>query len=127
MCQPSDLEERFGVVVAGVAGQPGVTPPDSIPSAEKFGSAQELRVDGQIFAMLSRGRFVLKLPAPRVRALTAAGQGQPFATGHGRPMREWLVVDPDAAIDWLNLAGEALVFVRGNGPRRPKAQAGPPP
>src|SRR5262249_37601353 len=55
----------------------------------KFGS-RALKIDGKIFAMLSHGRFVVKLPAARVDALVAAGDGVYFDPGHGRKMKQWL-------------------------------------
>jgi hypothetical protein len=62
--------------------------------------------------MLVRGRLVLKLPAPRVDALIASGAGQRYEPGPGRPMKEWVSLEPASADDsWLPLAREALDFV----------------
>jgi hypothetical protein len=92
----------------------------AVDPAVEFGAGRKrgfgagaLAVRGRIFAMLaSRGRFVVKLPAPRVATLTAAGRGRPFVPGPGRVMKEWLEV---AAGDkgWLALAREARAFVGG--------------
>ena len=75
--------------------------------------AGALKVHGKIFAMLVRGALVVKLPAKRVSAAIAAGQGTAFDANKGRPMREWLAVPPDSALDWLSMAREALEFVEG--------------
>jgi hypothetical protein len=75
---------------------------------DKFGD-HGLKVGGKIFAMVSRERFVVKLPRARVDALVAAGQGEPFTSG-GRVMKEWLVVTAPR-LSWLKLAREALAFV----------------
>ena len=75
----------------------------------KFGS-RALKVDGRIFAMLSHGRFVVKLPGPRVDALVAAGCGTYFDPGHGRKMKQWLSIT-SAAQPWIALAKEAHAFV----------------
>ena len=67
---------------------------------------------GKIFAMLWRGRLVVKLPRARVDALVAAGEGERFDPRRdGRVMREWLVLETASQVEWLALAREALTFV----------------
>jgi hypothetical protein len=107
-------EERFDGLVEAFAGRAGVTPPDG---GRGFGGSA-LKVGGSIFAMLTRGRLVVKLPRTRVAELVASGAGEPFDAGKGTPMKEWLVVAEDG--DWQALAEEALAFVSGrNGTARP--------
>jgi hypothetical protein len=77
----------------------------------KFGS-RALKVEGKIFAMLSHGQFVVKLPAARVDALVAAGRGVYFDPGHGRKMKQWLAVT-SPTLSWTALAKEAFAFVGG--------------
>lgn len=103
---------RFETVVDLFAEMPGITPPDA---GRGFGRSA-LRIDGRIFAMLVRGRFVVKLPADRVDALLAAGEGGRFDANKGKPMKEWFAAGPDSTLDWGGLAAEALEFVRGPGP-----------
>jgi TfoX/Sxy family transcriptional regulator of competence genes len=101
-------EECFDGVVTALHDRPGVAPPD--PSRRGFG-AGALTVHGSIFAMVQDGALVVKLPAARVSALVASGDGASFGTGRGRPMKEWVAVaavDPDA---WRALAEEAYAFV----------------
>ncbi len=101
-------DECFDGVVTVLRDRPGVAPPD--PSRRGFG-ADALTVNGSIFAMVRDGALVVKLPAARVRALLASGDGAPFDAGRGRPMKEWVAV---AAVDpgaWQALAEEARVFV----------------
>jgi hypothetical protein len=79
--------------------------------ARKFG-AGALRANGKIFAMLVRERLVVKLARDRVAELVRSGAGEPFDPGHGRVMKEWVVIlDEDCS--WLELAREAHGFVGG--------------
>lgn len=95
---------------------PGVEVPDG--SGRGFGS-DALKVNGSIFAMVSNGHLVVKLPRERVAELIANGTGSPFDAGKGRPMKEWLTVTSDDDQIWLNLAEEALEFVRNRAFRAP--------
>jgi len=80
------------------------------PGKRGFGSSA-LQVNNKIFAMLSHGRFVVKLPNQRVSELLALGKGERFDPGHGRLMKEWLVVYSTSQTEWLSLAQEAKHFV----------------
>ena len=106
-------EDLFASLVASLAGEPGVEPPGD-GSRRAFGSTA-LKVDGAIFAMLTRGDLVVKLPEDRVAALVASGVGAPFGTGGRRPMREWLTVTSDDPATCAALAREALAFVGRRG------------
>jgi TfoX/Sxy family transcriptional regulator of competence genes len=102
-------EERYDTLVETLLGHGDVT----LGSTGKkgFGSSA-LQIGGKIFAMLSNGRLVVKLPRQRVNALVAAGAGERFDPRHdGRLMKEWLSVGPTAAERWLPLAREAMEFV----------------
>src|SRR5580704_6927857 len=106
------LRERYLDLVDDLMGIEGVTPP---PGGRGFGRGS-LRYHGKIFAMLVRGRLVLKLPAARVTALIAAGEGVAFDANKGTAMREWLSLAPQADRDWLSLATEALAFAKAAAP-----------
>ena len=101
-----DAQARFAALVEEFAAMPGVQPPSG---GRTFGSTA-LKVGGSIFAMLRGDRLVVKLPRERVASLVASGEGAPFDSGKGRPMKEWLTVIDVAA--WQPLAAEALAFVR---------------
>ena len=110
---PAGLQERYEDLIDELAGIDGVTPPSR---GAGFGRSA-VRFQGKIFVMFVRGSLVLKLPAPRVEALVAAGDGVHFDANKGTPMREWLSVDPVCDRPWLPLATEALDFAR-----RPKGR-----
>jgi hypothetical protein len=100
-------EERYRELVKAFAGQPGVT-----TDGKGFG-AGALKVRGKIFAMLSsRGEFVVKLPRRRVDELIRSRAGAPFDAGKGKPMKEWVAVPENSATDWVEVASEAMRFVR---------------
>jgi hypothetical protein len=104
----SDTQQRYDAIVAALADLPGVE------QSLKKGFAQfGLKVDGKLFASLMRkGDLILKMPKDRVDWLSDSGDGKRFDIGHGKGMKEWVVVSPDSAVDWLELTREALAFVR---------------
>ncbi len=118
-------DDRFEALVEQLLAVPGVTPPGP---GRGFGS-HALRFDNKIFAMLVRGRLVVKLPKARVDALVAAGEGIRFDANKGTPMREWLCLAPESRLDWPALADEALDFAGRRAetppPRRRRAAAKP--
>jgi hypothetical protein len=102
-----DLHGRFDELVTEFIGRDGIMPPGA---TQGFGNGS-LRVDGHIFAMLVRGRLVVKLPAARVSDLVDAGEGIRFDANKGTPMKEWLALDPHSGLDWEQLADEAYRYV----------------
>jgi hypothetical protein len=96
-------EGAFEALARGLSGEP------EISEGTGFGNNPGLRVGGKIFAMLNRGRLVVKLPSARCDELVSAGQAEFFQTG-GRTMREWVAIPPGA--EWPELARGALDFVR---------------
>jgi hypothetical protein len=100
-------EERFEALVDRLSSEPDVTVPGH---GAGFGSGA-LRVGNKIFAMMPRGRLVVKLPKARVDELVAAGEGIRFDANKGTPMREWFTLDPASTQPWEPLAREALAFV----------------
>lgn len=113
---PNTPEERFAALVEEFISDSAVTLPlDGSASNNRFGSSG-LRVHNKIFAMLTRGRLVVKLPKQRVDTLVASGDGERFDPRHdGRLMKEWLSLAPTSEQAWLPLAKEAREFVAGQG------------
>jgi hypothetical protein len=111
-------EERYAEVVSACLGTSGVT-----QEGRGFGS-DALKVEGRIFAMVSsRGQFVVKLPRKRVDELVAAGEGERYAPGHGRLMKEWFALGPASSLDWQPLAEEARRFVASDLPGKHVSRA----
>lgn len=106
MPDESTAERRFATLVKALAGRPGVT----LGSGKRGFGSDALQVNGRIFAMVTRGQLVLKLPPERVAMLVASGRGQPFDAGKGRPMQEWVVLASHNR-QWRSLAEEARAFV----------------
>ena len=108
------VEAGFRDLVEALAGRSGV----ALGSGRRGFGSDALLVNGHIFAMVSRGHLVLKLPRDRVAALLTEGVGAPFDAGKGTPMSEWVMLDERTEGRWLGLAHEAAGFV-ANSRRRP--------
>jgi hypothetical protein len=101
------VERRFDGLARDLVGIDDV----SVGSGRGFGSGT-LQVNGRIFAMVTHGQFVVKLPSARVAELIAVGDCSPFDAGKGKPMKEWAVVGEHCSdAVWQGLAKEALSFV----------------
>jgi hypothetical protein len=109
MAEEHRAEEAFDRIASGFRGRPGVT------EGTGFGSNPGLRVGGRIFAMLSRGSLVVKLPAGRVGEIVGSGIAEPFDAGKGRPMKEWAAIPPGSVEQWEGIAQEAFEFVQKSG------------
>ncbi|MGH2397164.1 MAG: hypothetical protein ACRDFW_09280 [bacterium] len=112
-----DAEQAFGSLVETLRKD------RRVGTAKMFG-AEGLKVHDKYFAMLYKGRLVVKLPKERVEALVKAKDGVYFDPGHGRLMKEWVAIQPGAQSRWLRLAEEARDFVdsaaKGAGGRKPR-------
>jgi TfoX/Sxy family transcriptional regulator of competence genes len=99
-----ELDRRFAAVVATFAGDRHVT-------TGKMMASVGVKVNGKIFAMMVRGKFVAKLPKDRVDELVRSGAGDYFDPRRdGRLMREWIQLR-GAKPSWIDLAEEARRFV----------------
>src|SRR5438067_2286256 len=104
----SDPDALFARLVKKFSTDRNVTPPTA--KGGTFGSAA-LKVDGKIFAFLSQGDLVLKLPRERVDDLIASGNGKSYDARRGKVMKEWVAIGPDRSRSWGKLTEEARVFV----------------
>lgn len=84
--------------------RPGVT------ETTMFGSPG-LKIDGKYFALLVKGKLVVKLTKDRVQQLVENGTGDYFDPGHGRKMKEWLEFIPKSAKTCTDFMDEAITVV----------------
>lgn len=104
----ADPAELFEAIAAEYVHRPGV----------RFGrmmASPGLRIDGRIFAMLTRDALVVKVPAARAAELVESGAATAFEPRPGRRMREWVVLSavgaaPDSA-GWRAATAEAFDYV----------------
>jgi TfoX/Sxy family transcriptional regulator of competence genes len=85
---PADLVERFHEAVAGI---------DGIEVRKMFGYPAAF-IGGNLTAGLYQERVMVRLPEPEREERIAEGWSR-FEPMPGRPMREYLVLPPDAAGD----------------------------
>jgi hypothetical protein len=114
MSEPGiDPQAAFRVVVDRHGGH--------APAGGRGFGSDALKVEGRIFASLSKGRLLLKLPAARVDDLIQSGIGERFSTGPGHPKHEWVTISPSHASQWVELSEEARRFVQGQGDAKGKS------
>lgn len=96
--------EIFDPVAADYLGR------DGVDIGPMFGS-EGLRVRGKVFAFVGyRASLMLKVPEARADEIVAAGIAERMEM-RGRPLREWLIVGPEAAEHWAALTAEAFAYV----------------
>jgi len=100
------MKRSFDAVVQALAAEPGV-------SHGKMFASMGLKLGKSVFAMEVKGHLVVKLSEARADELRAKSQASAFDPGHGRVMKQWVTVAPDASVDWVELAREAMRFVGG--------------
>jgi hypothetical protein len=104
----TEAQELFDRLVAEHVSDPGVT-------LGRMLRSDGLMVRGKVFAMVVRGRLVVKLPAARAAAMVEAGEGTAFEPSPGRVMREWVAVEvpapPADESGWRPLVAEARAYV----------------
>ena len=96
--------------VAAALRQEDLADEPSLSPRRGFGS-DALKVNGKIFAMAVKGTLVVKLPKPRADALVTSGVATYFDPGHGRLMKQWVVLRAQEET-WLDYARAAHSFVK---------------
>jgi hypothetical protein len=107
---PDEATARWEALVDTMLAEGSATYGNEAGPQRAFGSTS-LKTDGKIFAMLVKGRLVVKLSAARVEALVTDGAGDRFDPGHGRIQKEWLAVRGADPGRWHLLATESEAFV----------------
>ncbi len=111
-----DLDANFQSIVKAFAADKNIT------LGGRFGSVS-LKSQDKVFAMLVKGKFVVKLPKDRVAELVATAGAEYFDPGHGRLMKEWVAFAGQQE-RWIALAQEARDFVGAAGALRKKSSKG---
>jgi hypothetical protein len=112
---------KFAPLVAAVSRNGNVT------VEEGWGKGNlVLKVAGKIFAILSEGRLVVKLPKARVDEMVEGGEGERFdPRRNGRVMKEWLVAGGSSHVTQLVRDAHAFVSGKSQAPaRRVRASGG---
>ncbi|MBI3580023.1 MAG: TfoX/Sxy family protein [Ignavibacteriales bacterium] len=94
----------FDDIVSAMIKVRGVT------QVKMFGTVG-LKFKGKVFAMVVKGKLVVKLSKERVEKMVNAGNGEYFDPGHGRLMKEWVAVEATRSNSWLGLAKEAREYI----------------
>ena len=97
--------DRLAPIAAAFAGNASVT------QGKMFGSTA-LKVNGKVFAMVVKGKFVAKLPTTHIAVLMQEVGAENFDPGHGKLMKEWVALNSHRDL-WMGLANEAYQFVLG--------------
>ena len=73
---------------------------------------ESLKTKRKMFAMLSKGNFVVKLPKERVMELVSSGEGLPYDPGNGKIMKEWVIIPLEQSDNWREYASESKEFAK---------------
>jgi hypothetical protein len=116
---PSPRSDAALVVEAALLGMPGVAP-------KRLFGAQAFFFGSRMFAFLTDGAVVLKLPPAERRAALEDGYGRPFLVGPREPFGRWLEVpldEPGRVLHLARLAYAATRVPERDGPRKRRARA----
>ena len=73
---------------------------------------ESLKTRKKMFAMFSKGNYVVKLPKERVEELISSAEGQPYDPGTGKFMKEWVIIPEEHSDKWIDYASEAKKFAK---------------
>jgi len=99
------VDPRFEKIATEYSKEPNVK------RGRLFSSENVLSVNGKIFAMIYKGKLVVKLPADRTQELVTQRVGVNWGPSPNRVMKEWIAIESEKA-SWPQLAREAYTFVK---------------
>lgn len=104
----SDNQKKFDGIIDGLSARG-----DAVAAGNLFGKPCA-KLDGKAFLAFFHDAMVFKLDAARCQEIIASHAGCKLfdPSAKGRAMKEWVQV-PDGALDWQDLAKEALALLRG--------------
>src|SRR5215467_11766235 len=85
------VDPRFEKLAAEYSKDP------KVKRGRLFASENVLSVNGKIFAMITKGKFVLKLPAERAQELVTERVGVNWGPSPSRVMKEWIAIESERA------------------------------
>ena len=71
-----------------------------------------LKTSKKMFALFSKGNYVVKLPKDRVQELIESGIGLPYDPGNGKIMKEWVIIPSKLSKKWISFTEEAMKFAK---------------
>lgn len=83
-----------------------------LKSSDVQKQGESLKTRKKMFVMLSKGKYVVKLPKDRVKELITSGEGLPYDPGNGRIMKEWVIISIEHDDKWIEYASEAKEFAK---------------
>ena len=83
-----------------------------LKSSDVQKQGEALKTKKKMFAMFSKGNYVVKLPKERVEELINSEDGLPYDPGNGRIMKEWVIIPEEHSVRWVELASEAKKFAK---------------
>ena len=81
-----------------------------LKSSDVQKQGEALKIKKKMFAMLSKGNYVVKLPKERVKELLDSGNGLPYDPGNGKIMKEWVIIPIEHSARWVDFGSEAKEF-----------------
>ena len=72
--------------------------------------AQGIKLGKKLIVMFLKGNLLVKLPEERVSEIIAAGDGEPYDPGTGKPMKNWVLVTETRRDLWIKISEEAKQY-----------------